>query len=200
MTIAPQRTRTYQNHHLDSTRWDGFVHRPGDIVIATSYKTGTTWMQRIVSLLIFGPGPLPEGTNLMQLSPWIDQRFFGTDRAGSRTTRDPGAPPLPEESSPVRRDPVLGGRQLHLRRTRHARRIHVGVQPHTPRTPTSRTSCSPGTIRSVDRCPAARRTLASSGRNGSRHRTSHGRATVRPCGLTTTKSSRSGSTATCRMR
>jgi aryl sulfotransferase len=77
MTIAPQRTRIYQNHHLDSTRWDGFVHRPGDIVIATSYKTGTTWTQRIASLLIFGPGPLPEGTNLMQLSPWIDQRFFG---------------------------------------------------------------------------------------------------------------------------
>lgn len=27
----PQRTRTYQNHHLDSTRWDDLVPREGDI-------------------------------------------------------------------------------------------------------------------------------------------------------------------------
>jgi aryl sulfotransferase len=70
---APQRTRIYQNHHLDSTRWDNFVHRPDDIIISTSYKAGTTWTQRIVSLLIFGPRPLPG--DLMALSPWIDCRF-----------------------------------------------------------------------------------------------------------------------------
>ena len=45
--MTPERTRIYQNHHLDSTRWDGFVHRPDDIVIATSYKSGTTWTQRL---------------------------------------------------------------------------------------------------------------------------------------------------------
>ena len=73
--LLPQRTRTYQNHHLDSTRWDGFVHRPGDIVISTSYKAGTTWTQRIVSLLILGPGPLPPG-GLNNVSPWIDARFM----------------------------------------------------------------------------------------------------------------------------
>jgi aryl sulfotransferase len=71
----PERTRVYQNHHLDSTRWDDFVHRSGDIVIATSYKAGTTWTQRIASLLIFGAEPLPR--DLMVLSPWVDQRFFG---------------------------------------------------------------------------------------------------------------------------
>jgi aryl sulfotransferase len=73
-TRVPERTRVYQNHHLDSTRWDSYVHRPGDIVISTSYKAGTTWTQRIVSLLIFGPGPLTQG--MMALSPWIDARFF----------------------------------------------------------------------------------------------------------------------------
>lgn len=70
-----QPTRVYQNHHLDSTRWDRFVHRPDDIIISTSYKAGTTWMQRIVSLLILGAGPLPE--KLSGLSPWIDARFMG---------------------------------------------------------------------------------------------------------------------------
>jgi len=72
-SARPTRTRVYKNHHLDSTRWDGFPFRNDDIVIATSYKTGTTWTQRIVSLLIFGAEPLPQ--SLGALSPWIDARF-----------------------------------------------------------------------------------------------------------------------------
>jgi aryl sulfotransferase len=72
---ATKPTRVYQNHHLDSTRWEGFVPRPDDIVISTSYKAGTTWTQRIVSLLILGPGPLPAG-GLNNVSPWIDARFM----------------------------------------------------------------------------------------------------------------------------
>lgn len=88
---TPQRTRIYQNHHLDSTRWDSFVHRPDDIVISTSYKAGTTWTQRIVGLLIFGPGPLPGG-DLLAVSPWVDARFFEPvepmmERLGSQTHR-----------------------------------------------------------------------------------------------------------------
>jgi aryl sulfotransferase len=71
----PVRNRVYRNHHLDSRRWDHVTLRPDDIVISTSYKTGTTWTQRIVSLLLFGAGPLPASLN--QLSPWIDARFHG---------------------------------------------------------------------------------------------------------------------------
>jgi aryl sulfotransferase len=73
MPARPVRDRVYHNHHLDSRRWDRIALRDGDIVISTSYKTGTTWMQRIASLLVFGPGPLP--ATLLQLSPWIDARF-----------------------------------------------------------------------------------------------------------------------------
>jgi aryl sulfotransferase len=71
----PERTRVYHNHHLDSRRWDRIPLRDDDIIISTSYKTGTTWTQRIVSLLLFGAGPLP--TTLGRLSPWIDARFHG---------------------------------------------------------------------------------------------------------------------------
>jgi hypothetical protein len=49
----PVRTRTYQNHVFDSTYWDQYAPRPGDVIIATSYKSGTTWTQNIVLQLIF---------------------------------------------------------------------------------------------------------------------------------------------------
>jgi aryl sulfotransferase len=72
----PERTRVYQNHHLDSTRWDGFVPRPRDIVITTAYKAGTTWMQGIVSSLLFGDAP-PQAP--WTLTPWIDMRIYPLD-------------------------------------------------------------------------------------------------------------------------
>ncbi len=71
----PQRTRVYRCHHLDSTRWDGFVPRDDDVIISTSLKAGTTWTQRIVSLLVFQSTALP--FSLHTASPWPDARFVG---------------------------------------------------------------------------------------------------------------------------
>lgn len=56
-TDLPQRTHVYQFHHFDSTRWDGLKIRDDDILICTSMKSGTTWMQRIVALLVFQDHP-----------------------------------------------------------------------------------------------------------------------------------------------
>jgi hypothetical protein len=57
----------------DSARWDQFRFRAGDVVISTRSKSGTTWMQMICALLVFGtsdlPAPLPE------LSPWLDHEI-----------------------------------------------------------------------------------------------------------------------------
>jgi aryl sulfotransferase len=72
---APERTREYRNHHLDSTRWDRFVARDDDIFVTTAYKAGTTWTQRILAALVLGPGTLP--APMHELSPWIDARFMG---------------------------------------------------------------------------------------------------------------------------
>ena len=60
----------YTSGDEDSARWQGFAFRPGDIVISTRSKHGTTWMQMICALLIFGTPDLPEP--LARLSPWLD--------------------------------------------------------------------------------------------------------------------------------
>jgi aryl sulfotransferase len=62
----------YQNHHLDTTRWDGFVPRADDIVISTSYKAGTTLTQTIVANLLFPDGDLPGPVTAF--TPWLDMR------------------------------------------------------------------------------------------------------------------------------
>jgi aryl sulfotransferase len=71
-TLArPQIRHSYQNHHLDTHRWDGFKPRRGDVVISTSYKAGTTLTQTIVVNLLYPDGP---PTSVHDLSPWIDMR------------------------------------------------------------------------------------------------------------------------------
>lgn len=70
VVIAPTR----QNRHVvsDSLRWEGFVPRPGDVVVATPPKNGTTWMQTIVTTLLFpdgAPGPV------FEIAPWLEARW-----------------------------------------------------------------------------------------------------------------------------
>jgi len=56
----PQKTREYDNHPIiDGTRWRVYNHRPDDIIISTSYKAGTTWMQTIVANLLYQDGNFP---------------------------------------------------------------------------------------------------------------------------------------------
>src|SRR6187549_2513148 len=62
--------RRYEASMYDSSRWDGFELRPGDIIISTPPKCGTTWTQMICALLILQEPELP--LPLDTLSPWID--------------------------------------------------------------------------------------------------------------------------------
>ena len=71
----PRTTQVYESHHFDSKSWDVIDVKQSDIIIATAYKSGTTWMQTIVSKLLFKDGPLPnDAKNVGDLSPWIDLR------------------------------------------------------------------------------------------------------------------------------
>jgi aryl sulfotransferase len=71
MLVEPAR-REYRSWTIDSRRWKDYQPRPGDIIIATYPKCGTTWTQQIVSLLVF---QTPEPKPVMQISAWIDRRF-----------------------------------------------------------------------------------------------------------------------------
>ena len=62
--------RRYEGTVFDSSRWDGFELRPGDIIIGTPPKCGTTWTQMICALLVLQEPELP--LPLDTLSPWID--------------------------------------------------------------------------------------------------------------------------------
>ena len=72
MTTWPVKNREMQNHHMDSTIWNDIAFRDDDIVIATYAKSGTTWMQQIISQLIFDG---QEGLPVAEMSPWVDLRI-----------------------------------------------------------------------------------------------------------------------------
>ena len=67
----PRKTREFESNHFDSTIWNDFPFRNDDIIVATYAKTGTTWLQQILSQLIFnGQTGLP----VADMSPWLDLR------------------------------------------------------------------------------------------------------------------------------
>ena len=68
----PIKTKEMHNQHIDSTVWNDYQFRDGDIIISTYAKSGTTWMQQIISQLLFnGDTEL----NTQEMSPWVDFRL-----------------------------------------------------------------------------------------------------------------------------
>ena len=72
----------YRSDDEDSGRWARLPLRPGDIVISTRSKSGTTWMQLICALLVLRTPELPEP--LGRLSPWLDRTTRPIDEVVAR--------------------------------------------------------------------------------------------------------------------
>ncbi|MEO1889489.1 MAG: sulfotransferase domain-containing protein [Cycloclasticus sp.] len=68
----PIKTRELHNHHFDSTIWNELNFRDDDIIIATYAKSGTTWMQQIISQLLFNGD---DSLEVAEMSPWLDLRI-----------------------------------------------------------------------------------------------------------------------------
>ncbi len=80
--------RRYQGVFADSARWERFVMRPGDVIITTPSKCGTTWMQAIVGMLLHDTTDL--GVPIADLSPWLDMKLRTEDEAFGLLERQTG--------------------------------------------------------------------------------------------------------------
>jgi aryl sulfotransferase len=70
----PKKTRELQTAIFDSTRWNQFKYREGDVIVVTWGKAGTTWMQQIVAQLLWDA---PDDISTMAMrSPWLDMRIL----------------------------------------------------------------------------------------------------------------------------
>lgn len=72
----PRKTREVRTAVMDSTRWDGFRFRDGDIVIDTWSKAGTTLTQQIVGQLIFQGREGLSGPTRTSATPWLDMTLI----------------------------------------------------------------------------------------------------------------------------
>ncbi|MCK9992745.1 MAG: aryl sulfotransferase [Alphaproteobacteria bacterium] len=75
---AQKPAEIYRSFIMDSTRWENFKSRDGDIFICTPPKCGTTWTQMICALLIFQKTEFERP--LSEYTPWLDMLIAPIDR------------------------------------------------------------------------------------------------------------------------
>ena len=68
---------TYRGRYTTPERWARWLPRLGDIIVSTPPKSGTTWTQTMLAMLLNGGADLPAPVSV--LSPWLDGRFDETD-------------------------------------------------------------------------------------------------------------------------
>lgn len=168
---APTR---YRSADEDSARWEDFPFRPGDIVISTRSKSGTTWMQMICALLVLRTPELP--APLTELSPWLDWLVEPQERVYARLaaqrhrrfikTHTPldGVPVDPRvHYVVVARHPLDAAVSLHHQSANldRARLAELTGQPATPEPESPRPSVEQALVRWIDANPDPRAELDS---------------------------------------
>lgn len=80
MTDAPKirdAVRAYRGTLTKPEHWDVLQPRAQDVLLVTPAKSGTTWTQSMIAMLLNGTVELPDKLNT--LSPWIDGGFGTID-------------------------------------------------------------------------------------------------------------------------
>lgn len=70
----PYQRVTYKSGLTDTDKWNDFVSHEGDIFVCTPAKNGTTWMQTIVTFLLFRSSELDFVP--AERSPWFDMSII----------------------------------------------------------------------------------------------------------------------------
>ena len=71
--MLPAKTRDYLGPITNTKPWDDFSLRPGDIVLSTPPKCGTTWSQAMLMMLIHGEAV--HDRDIWRTSLWLDCAF-----------------------------------------------------------------------------------------------------------------------------
>ena len=116
----------YRSPDEDSGRWLEFPFRPGDIVISTRSKSGTTWVQMICALLVFQTAR-PARAARRDLAVARLGRHAASRRV--RASRRAATPAVREDAHAARRNPDRPARDLHRRRPPSARHGRVALSP-----------------------------------------------------------------------
>ncbi|NNE88228.1 MAG: hypothetical protein HKN27_09150 [Silicimonas sp.] len=82
------RGRTYKGDITELERWDGFSPNAGDVILATPAKSGTTWAQSMIAMLLQGTCDLPD--KLGVVSPWIDANFQPASETRAQLSQQTG--------------------------------------------------------------------------------------------------------------
>ena len=164
VTAATPRFR-YTSPDEDSARWWDFPFRPGDIVVSTRSKSGTTWVQMICLLLVYGTPDLPG--RLGALSPWLDHLVRPADEVFAAPGRA-GAAARHQDAHPARRRAARRPGDLHRGGPPPARRGGLAVPPRRQHRPPPHGGADGEPRDAAPAAPAAARVAAGLRRLGGR--------------------------------
>lgn len=129
MTLARKikdRATVYRGSITEPDRWDALQPRVGDVILATPAKSGTTWTQSIIAMLLNGTTDLPE--KLSVLSPWIESNFSALEYDLAALDRQPGRRVI-KTHTPADGWPVWEGVPVVLV-FRHPMEVFLSIRKH----------------------------------------------------------------------
>lgn len=124
--MIADRAVTYRGGITEPDRWAAFQPRVGDVILATPAKSGTTWTQSMIAMLLNGTSALLD--RLSVLSPWIESNFSALEDDLAALERQPGRRVI-KTHTPADGWPVWEGVPVVLV-FRHPMEVFLSIRKH----------------------------------------------------------------------